>query len=338
MLTKIIDEALIQKAKHILSHSERVTLISHMGPDGDAMGSSLAMADFLTGHGKTVKVMFPDQFPEFLAWLPGAKDALVYEIEPEKCEEFLRKSDTVFLIDFNQPSRMGGLSEIVTKLNAKKVLFDHHPDPEDFANVTISYPQIASSSEIVFRYICRSGCFDEMSKSCAECVYTGMMTDTGAFTFNSNDEEMYFIISQLINKGIDKDEIYDKVYNTYSADRMRLMGFALDQRMTIYEEYGTAVIALSKDDLDSFNYKVGDTEGFVNLPLSIKGIVFSVFLRENAGDVKLSFRSKGDFPVNKVASDLFGGGGHMNAAGGEFPGKLKEAVELLVDSLPKYIK
>lgn len=337
MLTKIIDEGLIQKAKHLLSHAEKVALIAHMGPDGDALGSSLAMADFLQGQGKCVKVIYPDAFPAFLSWMPGAKESLIYEQMPEACESFLKEADTIVFLDFNQPSRMGGMVDFVTQLKAKKILFDHHPFPESFADVTISYPQISSSSEIVFRYICRSGCFDEMTKSCSECIYTGMMTDTGAFTFSSNNEEMYFIISQLIRKGIDKDDIYNRVFNTYSVDRMRLMGYVLHKKMKIYEEYNTAIITLSKAELEEFNYEVGDTEGFVNLPLSIEGINFSVFARENTGDIKLSFRSKGTFPANRVAADLFGGGGHLNAAGGEFNGTLEDAVKILEDSLPDFM-
>ena len=336
MLTKIIAEDLIQRAKHILHHSDKVAIISHQGPDGDALGSSLAMADFLTEKGKTVQVMYPDSYPEFLSWLPGAEKTLIFEQDSEACESFLKKADTILCLDFNQLKRMGKLGEIVGNTKAKKVMFDHHPGPDQFADVQISYPQFASTSEIVFRYICRSGCFDEMTLACAECVYTGMMTDTGAFTYNSNNEEMYFIISQLIRKGIDKDAIYNKVFNTYSADRMRLMGFVLNNRMKVMPQYHTAIMNLSMDDLKEYNYQVGDTEGFVNLPLSISGIVFTVFFREDTDKIKISFRSRGTFPTNKVASELFNGGGHLNASGGEFYGRMEDAIRLLEEALPKY--
>jgi phosphoesterase RecJ-like protein len=337
MLTKIIDEGLIQKAKHLLSHADKVAVISHMGPDGDALGSSLAMADYLKQQGKTVQVMYPDAFPAFLNWLPGAKQTLVYTQQPDACETFLKETDVVVMLDFNQQRRMGGLSDIVATLGAGTILIDHHPNPDQFADITISYPQIASTSEMVFRYICRTGYFDEMTQKCATCVYTGMMTDTGAFTFNSNNEEMYYIISQLIRKGVDKDESYNKVYNTYTADRMRLMGFVLYNRLQIWEGCKTAVITLSLEDLKHFDYQVGDTEGFVNLPLSIEGIDFSVFAREEDDKIKLSFRSRGSFPANRVASKLFNGGGHLNAAGGEFYGKLEDAVKLLEESMSDFI-
>lgn len=336
MLTKIIAEDLIVHAKHLLQRSNVVAIISHQGPDGDALGSSLAMGDFLTEQGKEVQVMYPDNFPGFLAWMPGADKTLSYKNYPVECEAFLKKADTIVCLDFNQLSRIGVLGEMVGKSTAKKLMFDHHPNPDKFADVHISYPQFASTSEIVFRYICRSGCFDELTLAGSECVYTGMMTDTGAFTYNSNNEEMYFIISQLIRKGVNKDELYNKVYNNYSADRMRLMGFVLNNRMKIFSQHNTAIMSLSLEDIKDYNYQVGDVEGFVNLPLSISGIVFSVFVREDTDKIKMSFRSRGTFPANKVAADLFNGGGHLNAAGGEYYGSLEDALQLLEKSLPNY--
>jgi phosphoesterase RecJ-like protein len=295
------------------------------------------MADFLAEKGKTVQVILPDSFPSFLDWLPGADKILIYQKDPEACRSFFEKADSILCLDFNALSRIGKLGVLVEHSSAKKLMFDHHPNPDKFADVQISYPQFASSSEIVFRFLLRAGGFDEMSLSCAECVYTGMMTDTGAFTYNSNNEEMYFIISQLIHKGIDKDAIYNKVFSNYSVDRMRLMGFVLNNRMEIFPEYKSAILSLSLDDMKDFDYKVGDTEGFVNLPLSISGIIFSVFVHEDADKIKLSFRSRGTFPVNKIASELFNGGGHLNAAGGEYKGKLKDALHILRDALPKYM-
>ncbi len=336
MLTKIIDEDLIQQAKHIINRAKTVAILSHQGPDGDALGSSLAMADFLLRQGKQVQVIYPDPFPEFLRFLPGSEKALIYSMQPKACEVFLKKADVICCLDFNQLKRMGQLGELVANAPAKRILMDHHPEPDTFADVQISYPQLSSTSEIVFRYICRSGYFDEMTKECAECVFTGMMTDTGAFTYNSNNAEMYFIISQLIQKGVDKDEIYNKVFNNWSADRMRLMGFVLNNRMKLFPQYHTAILSLSLEDLKDFKFQYGDTEGFVNLPLSISGIHFSVFIREDTDKVKMSFRSHGTFPANKVASDLFNGGGHLNAAGGEYYGKLEDALRILEEALPSY--
>lgn len=336
MLTKIISEDLVQQAKHILHRAQTVAILSHQGPDGDALGSSLAMADFLQHQGKHVQVIYPDPFPEFLRFLPGADKALIYTLQPKACEVFLNKADVICCLDFNQLKRMGKVGEIVANSPAKRIMMDHHPQPDTFADVQISYPQLSSTSELVFRYICRSGFFDEMTKECAECVYTGMMTDTGAFTYNSNNAEMYFIVSQLIQKGVDKDALYNKVFNTWSADRMRLMGFVLNHRMKLFPDHKTAILSLSLDDLKDYKFQYGDTEGFVNLPLSISGIIFSVFIREDTDKVKLSFRSQGAFPANKVASELFNGGGHLNAAGGEYYGTLEDAIRILEDALPSY--
>lgn len=333
MLTKILDEHLIQKAKHLLSPADRVVIISHVGPDGDAMGSSLALADFLKTGKKEVQVLYPDRMPGFLKWLPGADKALTFEENPEACRQYVEQAQVIVFLDFNQRKRMGGLSDCLEGSKAKTILMDHHPNPEQFADVTLSYPQISSTCEIVFRYICRTGAFDEMSTSCATCVYTGMMTDTGAFTYNSSNEELFYIISQLIRKGVEKDEVFDKVYNTYSVGRMRLMGFVLYECMKIREACGAAIITLSKADIERFDYQIGDTEGFVNLPLSIEGIRLSVFLREDVDKIKLSFRSKGSLACNKLAAEYFNGGGHLNAAGGEYYGSLNDAVKRLEEAL-----
>ena len=334
MLTKIIHEELVQQAKHRLNRAHTVAILSHQGPDGDALGSSLALADFLIQDGKQVQVIYPDSFPGFLSFLPGSDKALIYSLQPKACEAFLMKADVICCLDFNQLKRLGKLGDVVTNSPAKRIMMDHHPEPDTFADVQISYPQLSSTSEIVFRYICRSGSFDEMTKECAECVYTGMMTDTGAFTYNSNNPELYFILSQLLQKGVDKDALYIKVFNNWSADRMRLMGFVLNNRMKLFPEYKTAILSLSMDDLKDFKFQYGDTEGFVNLPLSISGIVFCVFLREDTDKIKLSFRSQGSFPANKVASNLFNGGGHLNAAGGEYYGTLEDAIRTLEEALP----
>lgn len=334
MLTKIIAEDQIQQTKHLLKKAQFVTIVSHQSPDGDALGSTLAMADFLKQQGKHVQVIYPDAFPEYLNWMHGADKALIFEFQPKACEVFIAKSDVILCMDFNQLKRLGAMSDLVAASKAKKVMIDHHPGPDPFAEITISYPKISSTSELVFRYICRSGFFDEMSKECADCVFTGMMTDTGSFTYNSNQSEIYFIISELLSKGVDKDLIYRRVFNTWSADRMRLMGFVLNHRMILYPEFGTAIMFLSQNDLKDYDYKVGDTEGFVNLPLSINGIFFSVFMREDDDKIKISLRSQGDFEVNVVSSKLFNGGGHKNAAGGEFFGTLEEALDVLKNELP----
>lgn len=336
MLNKIIAEKLIQKAGKILDVSDKIVIISHVSPDGDAVGSSLGLYHFLLQLGKSVNVLMPNGFPDFLRWMKAGSDITIADKNQSMARELLQAADLIFCLDFNALKRIELLASWVEVSQAKKIMIDHHPDPESFCDVTISYPEISSTSELIFRFICRMGMFDYMDKPAAECIYTGMMTDTGAFTFNSNSAQIYFIISELLRKGINKDEIYDKVYNNYSESRIRLQGYVLHEKMKIFHDYHTAVIALSQEEQARFQWKKGDTEGFVNIPLSIQGIIFSVFIREEKGIVRISLRSKGDFPTNRFASEVFGGGGHLNASGGEFDGTLEDAFALFMKALPDY--
>jgi phosphoesterase RecJ-like protein len=310
--------------------------VAHVGPDGDAMGSSLALWHYLMTIAKEPVVIVPTPFPNFLSWLPGAEYVLDYENNKEKSDELIASAELIFAMDFNQESRMAKLADAVIKASAPKILVDHHLHPGDFAKICVSYPEISSTSELVFRLICRMGDFSRINLACAECIYTGMMTDTGGFTYNSNSQEIYIIIAELIKIGVDKDAIYRKVFNTYSADRLRLMGFCLSQKMKVYPEYRTALITLTGKELYQFNYTNGDAEGFVNIPLSIEGVDFSVFMREDTDKIKISLRSQGTFPANKVSADLFNGGGHLNAAGGESYLTLAETVKKFEAALPDY--
>lgn len=334
MITKIIQEEKIQKVKKYVEKGDRFVIVTHVAPDGDAVGSALGLYHFLMEYGKdNVAVVVPNDFPAFLKWMPGAKEVVNYEKYPEFADQLLQAADVIFCLDFNTPKRIGNLAPAVSDAPGRKVLIDHHLDPGDFCRVTISYPQMSSTSEMIFRLICRMGYFDLLTKAGAECIYTGMMTDTGSFTYNSNQPEIYVIISELIKKGINKDEIYRKVNQTYSENRLRLMGYVLYEKMKVYPQQKTALIALSSQELKRFNFKSGDSEGFVNLPLSIKGIVFSVFLRQDTDNIKASLRSVGDFPCNLFAAAYFNGGGHKNASGGEFYGTLEEAVAVFEKGL-----
>jgi phosphoesterase RecJ-like protein len=336
MLNKIIAESSIQQARKIIDRCDKIVIVSHVSPDGDAIGSSLALYHFLLELGKEVNVLVPNNFPGFLKWMDGAKDIVVAEWRENVAKELIRAADLIFCLDFNIPKRVEQIAPWIEEAEAKKIMIDHHLDPGAFCDVTISHPEISSTSELIFRFICRMGMFDFMNRSCAECIYTGMMTDTGAFSYNSNDQPIYYIIGELLGKGVDKDAVYDRVYNHYSENRLRLQGYVLYEKMKIYEPYRTALIVLSSEEQERFQWKRGDTEGFVNIPLSIEGIVFSVFIREEEKTIKISMRSKGNFPANQFAADVFNGGGHLNASGGEFDGKLEDAVALLEASLPNY--
>ena len=338
MISKIIAEDLIHKAQKEIDKAEKIVIVVHVGPDGDAMGSSLGLWHYLMTIEKEPTIIVPTAFPSFLSWMPGAENVLVYETNQHKCEEIIENTDLIFTLDFNVPSRLAKLEKAVMASKAPIILVDHHLHPGDFARVTISYPEIASTSELVFRLICRMGDFSKINLASAECIYTGMMTDTGAFTYNSNKQEIYTIISELIKIGVDKDDIYRKVFNNSSADRLRMTGYALFHKMKLYPEYQAALITLSSEELEQFNYQTGDTEGLVNMPLSVSGIVFSVFMREDTDKIKVSLRSQGTFPANKFSAENFNGGGHLNAAGGECYSSMEQAVEIFEKALPNFQK
>ena len=360
MLTPIFSELLIQTAQEFINQSNNVVILTHMSPDGDAMGSSLAMRHFLEAQGKQVSVIVPNAFPDFLEWLPKANEDIIYESQRAEADALLEQADLVICTDFNDPKRIGSLGDKLLTLSCKKMMIDHHLHPASFPDLTLSYPSSPSSCELVYRLFCELQRSDLSSTGVAElqrsdltniatCIYTGMMTDTGNFSFNSNYPEMYQIVGELVSFGVNKDEIYNRVFNAYSADRMRLMGYCLYQKMKIFPEHHTALIYLSRKELYRFNFQSGDAEGIVNLPLQIKDIHYSCFMREDkvnptevalAGGsktkIKISLRSQGDRPVNVFAKDIFNGGGHANASGGEYYGPLPEAVQLFIDNYTQY--
>ena len=343
-------------ARQLISEANRIVILTHMSPDGDAMGSSLAMRLFLEAQGKCVNVIVPNAFPDFLAWLPKANEDIIYEKHREEADALLEQAELVICTDFNDPKRIGSLGEKMLSLSCKKMMIDHHLFPADFPNLTISYPACPSTCELVYRLITSLLASSPLASSplalspdIATCIYTGMMTDTGNFSFNSNYAEMYQIVGDLVAAGVNKDAIYNRVFNAYSADRMRLMGYCLYQKMKIYPEHHTALIYLSRKELYRFNFQSGDAEGIVNLPLQIKDVYYSVFMREDKvspaerglakggkSKIKISLRSQGDRPVNVFAKDIFGGGGHANASGGEFYGSLPEAVQRFLDNYQDY--
>ncbi len=338
MISRIIEESLIQKVNDLVDNSLHIVIVSHENPDGDAVGSSLAMMHFLKSYGKEdVRVILPTEIPQNLAWLPSAGDVLIYKHQPKACEELLNVADLIVFLDLNAINRTGAMKNIFNGLSAKRVLIDHHEFPEPFAPATISYPNISSTSELVFRYICRSSCLNYLDYEASVCIYTGMMTDTGCFSYNSNQPDIYIIIHYLLQKGVDKDAIYRKVFHAFSEERMRMMGYLMYKAMEIMPEYHVAITAISRRRLAAFNFQPGDTDNIVNMPLQIKGVNISVFLRED-NPIRISFRSVGNVPVNRLANELFGGGGHKNAAGARYKGKLSDAVEIIKAAIPAFVE
>lgn len=338
MLSKVIAQSNVDHVEKWFEKADKIVIVSHVSPDGDAIGSSLGLYHFLSSQDKTVHVIVPNAFPDFLRWMPGAKDIIQYNRYKEFADKLIQEADVICCLDFNVLSRIDEMEEAVRTSPARKMLVDHHLCPGDFARIIISHPDISSTAELVFRLICQLGNFSDISKEGAECIYTGMMTDTGGFIYNSNNREIYLIIGELLSKGIDKDEIYRNVYNNNSEGRLRLQGYVLYEKMQLYPQFKSALISLSREEQKRFQYAKGDTEGLVNIPLSIKDICFSAFLREDTEKdmIKISLRSVGTFPCNQVATKYFNGGGHLNASGGEFYGTLDEAIELFKRALIEF--
>ena len=331
MLSKVILESHIVQAGKLIDNSKKILLTSHISPDGDAIGSTLGFYHMLTKLGKNVTVMVPNRYPAFFKWMPGIEKVVIMEENKAESVKIFKESDLIFCIDYNSLDRVNGMKPLIETSKSKIIVIDHHLNPNIKADVCISHPEISSSSELVFRFLCRWGYYPEITLEAAQCIYTGMMTDTGGFTYNSNDPEIYTIIKLLLEKGVDKDDIYRKVFNTYSENRLRLLGYCLN-KMEILNDCNTAIITLTLDEQKQFNYAIGDTEGFVNMPLQIENINKSVFLREDKDKIKLSFRSQGDVPVN-VLAEKFGGGGHKNAAGGESYTSLENTIVKLKEIL-----
>lgn len=337
MLSKIIKEVNVAKVQDYLSKHDKIVIVTHVSPDGDALGSSLGLYHYLSDRGKDVTVVVPNSYPTFLNWMPSTSTIVNFELDTPRGIDLINEAEIIFCLDFNTPKRTLGIGEHVVASKAVKIMVDHHPYPESFCDVTISHPEISSTSELIFRLICRMGDFEAISRNGAECIYTGMMTDTGAFTYNSNNPEIYTIIGKLLNLGIDKDQIYRNVFNNYTVDRFKLQGFLLSEKLKVYEKYNTVMIHLTCAEQERFHMKKGDSEGFANMPLSIAGIKFSIFFREDTNMIKISLRSQGNFPCNQFSEQCFNGGGHLNASGGEFYGSLEDAIAIFEKTLPEYI-
>ncbi|MFA5817689.1 MAG: bifunctional oligoribonuclease/PAP phosphatase NrnA [Bacteroidales bacterium] len=313
--------------------SENILLICHINPDGDAIGSQLALYHYLKARGKNVGLMAPNYLQEFLKWMNGADLINIFIKDRKKCRKLIVEADLIVMLDFNQSNRLGEAEDLVIVSNARKVVIDHHLGPGSFADLIISEPSKCSTSEIVHELVCEMNEVQFISKPYAEALYVGIITDTGNFEHGSYSSRTFRIVADLLDSGIEKGKILNLIYNNFSSDRIRLLGYALNKRMVVIPEYKTAYIFLSKDDLKEYNHVKGDTEGFVNMPLSIKGINFSALFIEKDGFIKLSFRSKGQFPSNEFAAQYFSGGGHLNASGGEYTDTLDNTIDFFLKVL-----
>jgi bifunctional oligoribonuclease and PAP phosphatase NrnA len=332
-----MNEETIQTITKLLESPKRIVIVGHKNPDGDAIGASLGLYYFLKERGHNTQVVMPNDFPGFLKWLPGCDNVHTYDKDTQKVRDSIEKAEIIFTLDFNALNRTGDLVELLENASADFMMIDHHPQPDDYAVVTYSDITMSSTSQMIFHFIEALNGLPEISPEIATNLYAGIMTDTGSFRFRATTATTHQVIAKLMESGANNSEIHQNIYDTNSPDKLKLLGVAL-KNMEILPEYRTAYITMSQEELDSNNFRKGDTEGFVNYALSIKGIVFAVIFIENKqeGLTKISLRSKGNFSVNDFARDRFNGGGHINAAGGRSDKSLKLTITEFISILPNY--
>jgi len=334
---KNTDIQIIAQVKKLLAcQNQKITIIPHENPDGDAIGSAIGLADVLSGFGHQVVIVSPTDYPDFLKWFSAKVEIIVYSAEKEVAKSKIAESEVLICVDFNEAKRAGVLEKKILNFSGPKILIDHHPYPSGFCDFTISETTYSSTAELVYDVVLSIGLVEKLSKTGAQALYTGILTDTGSFSHNTSNPNTFKVVSELMKFGIEIDKIQSEVYHNFSADRMKLLGYCLNQKMIVYPELRAAMISISKKELEQYNFKTGDTEGFVNFPLSIANVVFSAIFIEKEDIVKASFRSKGNFHVNHFSRDHFNGGGHRNAAGGETKLTLDEAILKFTQLLPNY--
>lgn len=330
MFKEYLDTKSLALWHRLTDSARRVVVVGHASPDGDAMGSALALAHVLQEQGHQVAVIMPNLFPDFLAWLPGADAVINAEYHKKMTYSVLADADLLCCLDFNALHRTEWMTPMLEQTECPRLMIDHHLNPDFEGDLLVSDPEASSTCEMVFSLLWQLGEFQKQGREVAECLYCGMMTDTGAFTYNSNRPVVFEIIAELLAKGIDKDRIYRQVYHSYSLNRLRLQGYILYEKLVYFEDAHAALFTLNRDEMKSFQFKKGDAEGLVNLPLQIKGTRLSISLREDTEQplIRVSLRSVDDYQCNRLAEQFFNGGGHANAAGGRLAMTMDEAVEV----------
>ena len=313
----MIEKEVLSSVKDYISAAKKVAILTHSNPDGDAIGSSLALGLALQKTGIEARILIPDGLPDFLRWLPGIELSTTFVYKKEKAAGILEEADLIFCLDFNSPDRLNGMENLLIKSSAKKVLIDHHEDPSEFTDISICETWRGSVGEMIYLFLREVFEDDMLDGDIATCLYVAIMTDTGNFSYASSYPEIFHIVGDLMKYNLDKDQVFSNVYDAFSVDRMRLVGYCMQTKMIIIPQFQTAYISITDEELRQFKHRKGDTEGIVNIPFSVKGIKFTALFIEKKYRVKVSFRSRGNFPVNRVASEHFNGGGHVNAAGGD---------------------
>lgn len=328
MIQKILDDTDVKRFSELVDKSERIVLTCHVRPDGDAMGSTLGMCHLLSSLGKDAKVVTPDTPPHQLSFMPGMSDVVVFTRYEEYAQRLLKEADLIVCCDFNTPARVELMSSALSESKAHKVMVDHHLFPDNFCEITFSYPEMSSASELMFRLVAAMGLYTAVNLECATSLCTGIITDTKNMSVNCSNPELYVILFELVKKGVDIPAIVKKVLHTQRYEGIKLHAFALSNNYQYYKKHSAALVWLKAEDLARFDYEKGDTEGLVDQAGEAEGVVYTIFLREDADCIKVSTRSIDDFPVNLICEKYFAGGGHRQAAGGKFMGTMDECIRL----------
>ena len=335
----MLNEKEYLKVRETLNVPCKVAIIMHKSPDGDAVGSSLGMKHYLEKLGHTVSVISPNAYPDFLKWMPGNKSVIDFEKTPAPANQAIIKADLIIFLDFNSLKRIGDLAKAVKKSDAFRLVIDHHPQPEKLADISFHDAGASSTAELVYDFISMLGDSTRIHKDIANCLYAGIMTDTGSFRFASTTPHTHDVVADLMRHGAEATKVHRFIDDNNRDIRLRLLGYAVLEKMKIFPDFATGFITLTQSELKRFDYKEGDTEGLVNEPISVKGIVFSaLFTEQKNGEIKISFRSKDKFDVNQFARKHFNGGGHMNAAGGRSTLSMDETILEFLNLLSEYKK
>ncbi|MBR1838257.1 MAG: DHH family phosphoesterase [Bacteroidaceae bacterium] len=339
VLPELLPSAELMRLMLMIREAQHIVVTAHHGPDGDAVGSTLAWAAYLRRLGKQVTIALPSWFPDFLKWMPGSRQILIYRDQPEAVKNALRQADLVCSLDYNELSRLNLMEDAVARCSAPRLLIDHHEEPnEEQFSLLISRPKMSSTCELVLRLLVQLGAYPDMTRSEAACLYTGIMTDTGNFAYNSNDANLYLFVSLLLRKGVDKESIYKKVYQSWSVGKFTLWNDALSQWLTFHAGGHASVFMMTREMMKSHKFIRGDAEGLVNEPLKIHGMKLSISLREDTEEdvVRVSLRSTDGFHCREMAERYFNGGGHEDASGGTLPFPIEEAYETTKRAIEAY--
>jgi len=334
------DNQKFEKVSQLLKFAKSVIITSHHNPDGDAVGSAMALFHALSKSVPDVKVLLPNPFPDFLAWINGSEKIIIFEKENQQTiQKMFDIADMVICVDYNTPSRTGKMETALREAAGVKVLIDHHPEPDlDFFDYSFSETSASSTAELVYIFLEQIELAGQIDLAAAESLYAGIITDTGSFSFACNSPHTYQIVAKLIETGVNAERLHRLIYDNFSEQRLRLLGYAFNDKLTVINDFRTAIICLSDDELARFSSKPGDTEGIVNYPLSIKEVIISILITQRGDHLRLSLRSKGNFAVNRIAKDHFDGGGHRNAAGGNSYSSMDETIQKIRAILPFYVE